>query len=135
MQLSHLLTGGGRLFRTYKEIPQPFWGFVYDMDDLESKLMIYLEERSRNASTTSKSSRPVTASWLAILFAVLAVGSQYHESPYHIRTRDSQKYIQISFHFLRLGNFLLRYVTPPMPVPAQSAHNTDLHSTLSRPFC
>ncbi|KAJ6446735.1 fungal specific transcription factor domain-containing protein [Purpureocillium lavendulum] len=97
-----------KLFRTYKEIPQPFWGFVYDMDDLESKLMIYLEERSRNASTTSKSSRPVTASWLAILFAVLAVGSQYHESPYHIRTRDSQKYIQISFHFLRLGNFLLR---------------------------
>ncbi|KND86978.1 putative transcriptional regulatory protein [Tolypocladium ophioglossoides CBS 100239] len=97
-----------KLFRTYKEIPQPFWGFVYDMDDLESKLMVYLEDRSRNASSTVRSSRPVTASWLAILFAVLAVGSQYHESPYHIRTRDSQKYIQISFHFLRVGNFLLR---------------------------
>jgi hypothetical protein len=55
-----------------------------------------------------KSTKPVTASWLAILFAVLAVGSQYHESPYHIRTRDSQRFIQISFHFLRLGNFLLR---------------------------
>lgn len=129
MQLSHLLTGGGRLFRTYKEIPQPFWGFVYDMDDLESKLMIYLEERSRNASTTSKSSRPVTASWLAILFAVLAVGSQYHESPYHIRTRDSQKYIQISFHFLRLGNFLLRYVTPPMPArPVSSQYRPSFDS-------
>ncbi|PHH88840.1 hypothetical protein CDD83_6982 [Cordyceps sp. RAO-2017] len=97
-----------KLFRTYKEIPQPFWGFVYDMDELESKLMIYLEDRSRNASSTIRSSTPVTASWLAILFAVLAVGSQYHENPYHIRTRDSQKYIQISFHFLRLGNFLLR---------------------------
>ncbi|GAB0135275.1 hypothetical protein EsDP_00003619 [Epichloe bromicola] len=97
-----------KLFRTYKEIPQPFWGFVYDIDDFESKLMIYLEDRSRNASSSVRSSRPVTASWLAILFAVLAVGSQYHESPYHIRTRDSQKYIQISFHFLRLGNFLLR---------------------------
>lgn len=129
MQLSHLLTDGGRLFRTYKEIPQPFWGFVYDMDDLESKLMIYLEERSRNASTTSKSSRPVTASWLAILFAVLAVGSQYHESPYHIRTRDSQKYIQISFHFLRLGNFLLRYVTPPMPArPVSSQYRPSFDS-------
>lgn len=101
-----------RLFRTYKEIPQPFWGFVYDMDDLESKLMVYLEDRSRNASSTVRSSRPVTASWLAILFAVLAVGSQYHESPYHIRTRDSQKYIQISFHFLRVGNFLLRCAAP-----------------------
>ncbi|OAQ69944.1 fungal specific transcription factor domain-containing protein [Pochonia chlamydosporia 170] len=97
-----------KLFRTYKEIPQPFWGFVCDIDDFESKLMVYLEDRSRNASTSMKSSRPVAASWLAILFAVLAVGSQYHESPYHIRTRDSQKYIQISFHFLRLGNFLLR---------------------------
>ncbi|TQV94503.1 fungal specific transcription factor domain-containing protein [Cordyceps javanica] len=97
-----------KLFRSYKEIPQPFWGFVVDIDDFESKLMVYLEERSRNASKPNKSSRPVSASWLAILFAVLAVGSQYHESPYHIRTRDSQKYLQISFHFLRLANFLLR---------------------------
>ncbi|KAI9166524.1 putative transcriptional regulatory protein [Paramyrothecium foliicola] len=97
-----------KLFRTYKEVPQPFWGFVADIDELESNLMAYLEDRSRNASSTVRSSRPVTASWLAVLFGVLAVGSQYHESPYHIRTRDSQKYIQISFHFLRLGNFLLR---------------------------
>ncbi|KAH6606909.1 hypothetical protein Trco_006062 [Trichoderma cornu-damae] len=97
-----------KLFRTYKEIPQPFWGFVIDIDELESNLMIYLEDRSRNASKTGRASKPVTASWLAILFAVLAVGSQYHESPYHIRTKDSQKYIQISFHLLRLANFLLR---------------------------
>lgn len=98
-----------RLFRTYKEIPQPFWGFVIDIDDLESRLMVYLEDRAKNARASSKTTRSVSASWLAILFAVLAVGSQYHDSPYHIRTRDSQKYIQISFHFLRLGNFLLRY--------------------------
>ncbi|KAF7559147.1 hypothetical protein G7046_g5005 [Stylonectria norvegica] len=97
-----------KLFQAYKEIPQPFWGFVMNIDDLEAKLMVYLEDRSRNATNGARSSKPVTASWLAILFAVLAVGSQYHESPYHIRTRDSQRYIQISFHFLRLGNFLLR---------------------------
>ncbi|KPM38207.1 hypothetical protein AK830_g8375 [Neonectria ditissima] len=97
-----------KLFHAYKEIPQPFWGFVMDVDDLESKLMVYLEDRSRNATNGVRSTKPVTASWLAILFAVLAVGSQYHESPYHIRTRESQRYIQISFHFLRLGNFLLR---------------------------
>ena len=98
-----------RLFRTYKEIPQPFWGFVIDIDDLESRLMVYLEDRAKNARASSKTTKSVSASWLAILFAVLAVGSQYHDSPYHIRTKDSQKYIQISFHFLRLGNFLLRY--------------------------
>lgn len=97
-----------KLFRTYKEIPQPFWGFVIDIDDLESRLMVYLEDRAKNARASTKSTRPVSASWLAILFAVLAVGSQYHDSPYHVRTKDSQKYIQISFHFLRLGNFLLR---------------------------
>lgn len=97
-----------RLFRTYKEIPQPFWGFVIDIDDFELKLLVYLENRSRSAKAGGKSTRQVTASWLAILFGVLAVGSQYHESPYHVRTRDSQKYMQISFHFLRLGNFLLR---------------------------
>ncbi|KAK3987543.1 protein RDR1 [Cladorrhinum sp. PSN332] len=97
-----------KLFRTYKEIPQPFWGFVIDIDDLESKLMVYLEERAKNARALTKSTKPVSASWLAVLFAILAVGSQYHDSSYHIRTRDSQKYIQISFHFLRYGNFLLR---------------------------
>ncbi|KXH38128.1 fungal specific transcription factor domain-containing protein [Colletotrichum salicis] len=99
-----------KLFRTYKETPQQFWGFVVDIDDLESKLMVYLEDRARNASNAARTPKPVSASWLAILFALLAVGSQYHDSPYHIRTRDSQKYMQISFHFLRLGNFLLRFV-------------------------
>lgn len=99
----------GRLFRTYKEIPQVFWGFVIDIADLEAKLMDYLEERAKNARSTVKAPRkPVSASWLAILFAVLAVGSQYHDSPYHIRTASSQRYLQISFHFLRVGNFLLR---------------------------
>ncbi|KAH6838621.1 fungal-specific transcription factor domain-containing protein [Chaetomium sp. MPI-CAGE-AT-0009] len=97
-----------KLFRTYKEIPQPFWGFVIDIDDLESRLMVYLEDRAKNAKSSTKSTKAVSASWLSILFAVLAVGSQYHDSPYHVRTKDSQKYIQISFHFLRIGNFLLR---------------------------
>lgn len=106
-----------RLFRTYKEIPQPFWGFVIDIDDLESRLMVYLEERAKNARASTRVTRPVSASWLAILFAVLAVGSQYHDSPYHVRTRDAQKYIQISFHFLRLSNFLLRCGLPDAELP------------------
>ncbi|KAI6783971.1 putative thiamine repressible regulatory protein [Emericellopsis cladophorae] len=97
-----------KLFHTYKDIPQPFWGFVIDIDDFEAKLLVYLEDRSRNATSATKSSSRVTPSWLAILFGVLAVASQYQESPYHVRTRDSQKYIQTSFHFLRMGNFLLR---------------------------
>ncbi|KAI6092649.1 fungal-specific transcription factor domain-containing protein [Hypoxylon rubiginosum] len=96
------------LFRAYKEITHPFWGFVIDIDDLESRIMIYLEERAKNAREQGKSNRRVSASWLAILFSVMAVGSQYRDSPYHIRTRDAQRYVQISFHFLRLGNFLLR---------------------------
>ncbi|KAI0535139.1 fungal-specific transcription factor domain-containing protein [Xylaria digitata] len=96
------------LFNAYKDIAHPFWGFVADIDDLESRIIIYLEERVKSARDTNKPGRPVSASWLAILFAVMAVGSQYRDSPYHIRTRDSQKYVQISFHFLRIGNFLLR---------------------------
>ncbi|KAI1337876.1 fungal-specific transcription factor domain-containing protein [Xylariaceae sp. FL0016] len=96
------------LFTAYKEITHPFWGFVIDIDDLESRIMVYLEERAKSVKDQSKTNRPVSASWLAILFAVLAVGSQYRDSPYDIRTKDSQRYIQISFHFLRIGNFLLR---------------------------
>jgi hypothetical protein len=109
-----------RLFRTYKEIPQPFWGFVIDIDDLESRLMVYLEDRAKNARASTKSTKSVSASWLAVLFAVWAVGSQYHDSPYHVRTRDAQKYIQISFHFLRAGNFLLRYA--PLIFPHLLSH-------------
>ncbi|KAJ8122755.1 hypothetical protein O1611_g9762 [Lasiodiplodia mahajangana] len=96
------------LFNAYKDIAHPFWSFVADIDDLESRIIIYLEERAKSSRDTSMPGRPVSASWLAILFAVMAVGSQYRDSPYHIRTRDSQKYVQISFHFLRMGNFLLR---------------------------
>jgi hypothetical protein len=111
--LAHLVLSEGdtdpfRLFRTYKEIPQPFWGLVMDIDDLETRLMVYLEERAKNSRAQTKATKPVSASWLSILFAVLAVGSQYHDSPYHVRTRDAQRYMQIGFHFLRLGNFLLR---------------------------
>lgn len=87
--------------------------------------MVYLEDRAKNARASTKSTKPVSASWLSVLFAVLAVGSQYHDSSYHVRTRDSQKYIQITFHFLRLGNFLLRYsasrcghATPDPPLTA-----------------
>lgn len=84
-----------------------------DINDLESRLMVYLEERAKNARNSTKGpTKAVSASWLSILFAVMAVGSQYHDSPYHVRTRDAQRYLQISFHFLRLGNFLLRYVRP-----------------------
>lgn len=102
-----------RLFRTYKEVTQPFWGFIIDLEDFESRLMLYLEERAKNAQSGASTSRPISATWLAILFAIMAIGSQYHDSPYHVRTRDSQKYIQISFHFLRVANFLLRYVPSP----------------------
>ncbi|RDA82829.1 hypothetical protein CP532_6101 [Ophiocordyceps camponoti-leonardi (nom. inval.)] len=92
------------LFRTYKEVPQPFWGFVHDMDDLESKLMAYLEDRSGDKDPP----QPVPAPWLANLFAVLAVGAQFHDDPFAQRTKNSQKFTQISFHFLRVSNFLVR---------------------------
>ncbi len=84
-----------------------------NIDDLESRLMVYLEDRAKNAKVSSKPTKPVSASWLSILFAVLAVGSQYHDSPYHIRTKDAQKYMLISFHFLMVGNFLLRSDASP----------------------
>ncbi len=98
-----------RLFRAYKETPQAFWGFVMNFDDLESQLMIYLEDRAKNiGSSKKKTAHPMPPSWFAVLFAVLAVGSQYNESPYCIRVQRAEKYVQTSCHFLRVGNFLLR---------------------------
>ncbi|RYP86638.1 hypothetical protein DL769_000706 [Monosporascus sp. CRB-8-3] len=64
-----------KLFRAYKEITHPFWGFILDIDELESRIMIYLEERAKKAREHEKPARPVSASWLAVLFAIMAVGS------------------------------------------------------------
>lgn len=131
-----MLTLLGRLFRTYKEVTQPFWGFIIDLEDFESKLMLYLEERAKNVQGGTGPTRPISATWLAILFAIMAIGSQYHDSPYHVRTSDSQKFIQISFHFLRVANFLLRYVLSRGPARFLRQYVTDRekarHSTPSK---
>jgi hypothetical protein len=96
-----------RLFKIYKETPQPFWGFVCDIEGFEGRLITYLEDRAEHVRGV-KSPRPVAASWLAILFGCLATGSQFSDASYAVRTRDAQKYMQMAFHFLRMSNFLLR---------------------------
>jgi len=50
----------------------------------------------------------VSSAWLGMLFAVLAVATNYSELSYHNRVATSQAYVQTSFHCLRLSNFLIR---------------------------
>lgn len=125
-----------RLLLTYQEIPHQFWGFIVDIDEFESKLMTHLEGRAKGGTAVNQNStysrKPVSTSWLAVLFAMLAVGSQYSDSPYHLRTRDSQKYIQVAFHFLRHGNFLSRFVNLNMTFSIGIPGN-GLLELLSRP--
>ncbi|KAI5461579.1 hypothetical protein BGZ63DRAFT_424457 [Mariannaea sp. PMI_226] len=91
-----------RLFKIYKEIPHIFWEFVVDINDMELKVIAYLEKRSK----TRRQSDNGTSSWLALLYSILAVGAQYQELPYHIRHEQSNVYTQGAFYYLYLNNAL-----------------------------
>ncbi|KAG9246704.1 fungal-specific transcription factor domain-containing protein [Calycina marina] len=96
-----------KTFQIYKQIVQPFWGLLTDVEEFESKLCVYLEDRA-SSSTCSPSSKGVSPAWLAMLFSVLAVATNYSELSYHKRVATSQAYVHASFHCLRLANYLIR---------------------------
>lgn len=82
-----------RAFQVYKQIVQPFWGLLIDIDDFETKLCIYLEDRSHSSRQGSPSSKKsVSSAWLGILFAVLAISANYSEQPYQKRAAASQTF-------------------------------------------
>ena len=62
------------------------------MDDFESKLCIYLDSRGESSKHPVNGSKGVSSAWLAILFAVLAVATNYTELTYHKRVAVSQGY-------------------------------------------
>jgi hypothetical protein len=104
---------------------QPFWGLLIDIEEFESKLCPYLEDRASTAKQSARG-KGVSLAWIGILFAVLAVSTNYCELSYHKRVKTSQTFgehdhelgcrhliltayiVQISFHCLRLSNFFLR---------------------------
>ncbi|KAE9367696.1 hypothetical protein N431DRAFT_348541 [Stipitochalara longipes BDJ] len=97
-----------KAFQIYKQIVQPFWGLLIDVEDFERKLCIYLEDRVATTRHPANGSKGVSSAWLGMLFAVLAVANNYTEYSYQKRTATSQTYMQTSFHCLRLANFMIR---------------------------
>ncbi|KAI9048008.1 hypothetical protein LZ554_007806 [Drepanopeziza brunnea f. sp. 'monogermtubi'] len=97
-----------KMFNIFKQIVQPFWGLLIDVEDFESKLCIYLEDRSASKKHPANGSKGVSSAWLGMLFAVLAVATNYTEHPYHKRVATSQAFVHSSFHCLRLANYLIR---------------------------
>lgn len=85
-----------KAFQIYKEIVQPFWGLLIDIEDFESKLCIYLEDRGVNTRAAASPGKGVSSAWLAMLFAVLAVATNYTELPYNQRVATSQAYGMLS---------------------------------------
>ena len=81
-----------RTFQIYKQIVQPFWGLLIDVEDFESKLCTYLEDRVSGAKHRVENSKGVSSAWLGMLFAVLAVATNYSELSYQKRTATSQAY-------------------------------------------
>lgn len=81
-----------RTFQIYKQIVQPFWGLLIDVDDFESKLCIYLEDRGATSKHPANGSKGVSSAWLGILFAVLAVATNYTDHSYAKRTALAQNF-------------------------------------------
>ncbi|PMD55153.1 uncharacterized protein K444DRAFT_538623 [Hyaloscypha bicolor E] len=97
-----------KAFQIYKQIVQPFWGLLIDVEDFERKLCIYLEDRVATTKHPANGNKGVSSAWLGMLFAVLAVANNYTEYSYQKRTATSQTFMQTSFHCLRLANFMIR---------------------------
>ncbi|RDW59496.1 hypothetical protein BP6252_12583 [Coleophoma cylindrospora] len=97
-----------KTFQIYKQVVQPFWGLLIDIEEFESKLCVYLEDRVSSARHPASEMKGVSVAWLGMLFAVLAVATNYSELGYHKRVATSQAFVHTSFHCLRLSNFLIR---------------------------
>lgn len=80
-----------RAFQIYKQIVQPFWGLLIDVEDFEAKLCIYLEDRASGARNPAHN-KGVSSAWLGVLFSVLAVATNYTDLSYHKRVATSQAY-------------------------------------------
>lgn len=80
-----------RTFQIYKLIVQPFWGLLIDVEDFETKLCIYLDDRN-STSRQPASNKGVSSAWLGMLFAILAVATNYSELPYDKRVATSQAF-------------------------------------------
>lgn len=93
-----------RTFQIYKQIVQPFWGLLIDVGDFESKLCIYLEDRGASSKHPANGSKGVSSAWLGMLFAVLAVATNYTEASYHKRVATSQAFgLYTRFHLQSLS--------------------------------
>ncbi|TAQ90966.1 hypothetical protein B7494_g736 [Chlorociboria aeruginascens] len=79
-----------KTFQIYKQIVQPFWGLLIDIEEFETKLCMYLEDRSAKNSTNN--GKGISSAWLGMLFAVLAVATNYSEASYHKRSATSQTF-------------------------------------------
>ena len=79
-----------RTFQIYKQIVQPFWGLLIDVEDFEAKLCTYLEDRA--SSSKNPPHKGVSSAWLGMLFAVLAVASNYTDNTYNKRVEMSQAF-------------------------------------------
>jgi hypothetical protein len=62
------------------------------VEDFESKLCMYLEDRGASSKHPANGSKGVSSAWLGMLFAVLAVATNYTESSYHKRVAVSQSF-------------------------------------------
>ena len=62
------------------------------MEDFESKLCIYLEDRDASSKHPANGLKGVSSAWLGMLFAVLAVATNYSELSYHKRVATSQAF-------------------------------------------
>lgn len=95
---------------TYRDIPCTIYPVVPDAAAFDTTLRYMLQKRaeinSRRGEVDPNKPYGVALPWLALLFAVLASGSQSTGRPAKERELTSQVYICCSYQALRMSNFL-----------------------------
>ncbi|KAF2205771.1 hypothetical protein GQ43DRAFT_477145 [Delitschia confertaspora ATCC 74209] len=94
-----------RYWQIYQAYVYPFYPALVTLDQFNQSLFQFLDQRSA-IDSGGFSFEEVDLSWLALLFAMLALGAQFSDDPVNERDLRSKVFICSSFQCLRLSNML-----------------------------
>lgn len=95
------------LFDVYRSRVHPFHAITYNLDEIEQKLCVFINDRESGASASSPRSLQ-ESHWLCLLHAILASGAQFSDFNLQRRAEVSQNHIKLAFEALRSTDYMAR---------------------------
>ena len=101
-----------RYFTVYRKVAHRIYPVIADIDKFGMDVRNSMRERTTSkGSDTSPNSRWKNPSWMALLFATLASGTQFSDDPREERELSSRVFVCCSFQCLRIANFFIQPTT------------------------